>query len=251
MSMHRKTFLQLTATGALALALPHRPARAQAPDRLQPKVKRWDVVTVGNLARNPLWGENGPKPLRSTLCTCTLIRGEGFHLLVDPSLAKAEQMTAELDRRTGLKAADIDSVFVTHHHDDHWFGLAHFPDAKWFAAPEVADAINRTQRLPKPIEPASGPAFAALTLVPTPGHTASHHSLHFRCDGYSVVVAGDAVMTRDHWRERQGHHNSADLAQAAQTIGQISALADIVVPGHDNFFINPQAPGPDGRDLHR
>lgn len=241
MNMHRKTFLQFTSAGAVALAWSGKSWCAPATARPPLKVRRWDLVTVGNLARNPLWGETGTKPLRSTLCTCTLIQGEGFRLLVDPSLAKVEQMTAELDRRTGLKVADIDSVFVTHHHDDHWFGLGHFPDAKWFAAAEVADAINRTKRLPKPVEPASGPIFAAVTLVPTPGHTASHHSLRFACDGFSVVIAGDAVMTRDHWRERQGHHNSADLALAARSIGQLAALADIVVPGHDNFFVKPPA----------
>jgi len=202
------------------------------------KVKQWDVITIGNLARNRYWGETGTKPFRSTLCTCTLIQGEGFRLLVDPSLAKAEQMAAEVDRRTGLKMADINSVFVTHHHDDHWFGLVHFPAARWFAAPEVADAINRTKRLPKPVEPAGGPVFAAISLVPTPGHTPSHHSLRFTCDGKAVVIAGDAVMTRNHWRERQGHHNSADLAQAVRSIEQLSELADIVVPGHDNYFLN-------------
>jgi glyoxylase-like metal-dependent hydrolase (beta-lactamase superfamily II) len=239
MNMRRKMFLELTLAGAAALAVSSRPVRGQSPDRLRSKVKRWDVVTIGNLARNLYWGEAGTKPFRATLCTCTLIQGEGFRLLVDPSLAKAEQMAAELDRRTGVKVADIDAVFVTHHHDDHWFGLVHFPEAKWFAAPEVADAINRTKRLPKPVEPAGGPILDAITLVPTPGHTPSHHSLRFHCDGSSVVVAGDAVMTRDHWRERQGHHNSADLALAARTIEQLAALADIVVPGHDNSFVKP------------
>jgi glyoxylase-like metal-dependent hydrolase (beta-lactamase superfamily II) len=241
MKIRRNTFLQFAFGSVTALAAANRPVRAQAQDRPRPKIRRWDVVTVGNLARNPFWGETGAKPYRSTLCTCTLIQGEGFRLLVDPSLAKVEQMAAELDRRTGLKVADIDTVFVTHHHDDHWFGLVHFADARWFAAPEVADAINRTKRLPKRIEPAGVPVFNAVTLVPTPGHTPSHHSLRFHCDGLSVVVAGDAVMTQDHWRERQGHHNSADLALAARTIEQLAALADIVVPGHDNFFVKPTA----------
>jgi glyoxylase-like metal-dependent hydrolase (beta-lactamase superfamily II) len=239
----RVTFGLAAAATARSLAAAADPAIRSAPpsapqDRKDAKVKQWDVITMGNLARNRYWGETGPKASRSTLCTCTLIQGEGFRLLVDPSLAKAEQMAAEVDRRTGLKVADIDSVFVTHHHDDHWFGLVHFPVARWFAAPEVADAINRTKRLPKPVEPAGGPVFAAISLVPTPGHTPSHHSLRFTCDGKAVVIAGDAVMTRDHWRERQGHHNSADLALAARSIEQLSVLADIVVPGHDNYFLN-------------
>ena len=48
------------------------------------KVQRWDVITVGNLSRNRSWGEPNDKAVRDVLCTCTLIRGEGFRLLVDP-----------------------------------------------------------------------------------------------------------------------------------------------------------------------
>jgi glyoxylase-like metal-dependent hydrolase (beta-lactamase superfamily II) len=203
-----------------------------------PKINQWDVITMGNLARNRYWGETGPKATRSTLCTCTLVQGEGFRLLTDPSLAKAEQMAAELDRRSGLKFADIDSVFVTHQHDDHWFGLVHFTEARWFASAETADAINKAKRLPKLVEPASGPIFAAVKLVPTPGHTPGHTSLRFNCDGKVVVIAGDAVMTRRHWGERQPHHTNSDQAQALKSIEQLYELADIIVPGHDNYFLN-------------
>ncbi len=38
---------------------------------------------------------------------------------------RAELMTLELDQRTGLKPRDIDAVFITHEHADHWAGLAH------------------------------------------------------------------------------------------------------------------------------
>lgn len=224
-------------------------ARAESPTtgvvlkgRKDPRIKRWDVVTVGNLARNRYWGEVPPTQYRPTLCTSTLIQGEGFRLLTDPSLADAAQMTVELDRRSGLKISAIDSIFVTHHHGDHWAGLAHFPAARWFAAADVAAEINRTGKLPKPVEPAGGPVFEAISLVPTPGHTQSHHSLRFDCAGFSVVIAGDAVMTRDHFPDRLGHHNSVDLAAAARSIDRLAGLADIVVPGHDNYFLNLTPP---------
>lgn len=202
------------------------------------RVKRWDIITIGNLSRNRYWGGGNAQGVRSAICTCTVIQGEGFRLIVDPSLAKAEQMTAELDRRTGLKARDIDTVFVTHEHGDHWFGLAHFPEAKWLAAPDVATALNKTVKLSKPVEPASGRLFNAIDIVPTSGHTLSHHSLRFDCDGMSVVIAGDAVATRDFWRERRGYYNCVDFNLAAQSMDKIDGLADLVVPGHDNWFLS-------------
>ncbi len=107
------------------------------------KVQRWTVVTIGNLSRNRYWGEPDDKPLRDAICTCTLISGEGFELLVDPSLPAKADMAKELDRRTGVKPDDITAVFVTHEHADHFAGLEHFPKAVWYAAAPVAQILNR------------------------------------------------------------------------------------------------------------
>jgi len=197
-----------------------------------------DIITIGNLSRNRYWGESDEKGVRSAICTCTVIQGAGFRLIVDPSLAKADQMAAELDRRTGLKLRDIDTVFVTHDHGDHSFGLAHFSEAKWIAASDVATALNKTGKLPKPVEAAFGRLFDGIDILPTPGHTPSHHSLRFDCDGMSVVVAGDAVATRDFWRERRGYYNCVDFELSSKSMDQIAGLADLVVPGHDNWFLN-------------
>jgi glyoxylase-like metal-dependent hydrolase (beta-lactamase superfamily II) len=202
------------------------------------RVKRWDVITLGNLSRNRYWSEGDERGVRSAICTCTVIQGAGFRLIVDPSLAKAEQMTAELDRRTGLKLRDIDAVFVTHEHADHWFGLGHFPAAKWLAAPAVAAALNGTRTLPKQVESATGKLFDTVEIIATPGHTLSHHSLRLDCAGLAVVVAGDAVATRDFWRDHRGYFNCVDFDLSARSMNTIAGLADIVVPGHDNFFLN-------------
>ena len=63
-------------------------------------IERWDVVTIGNVSRNRYWREGDEKAVRSVICTSTLITGDGFRLLVDPSIADEAQMAAELDRRT-------------------------------------------------------------------------------------------------------------------------------------------------------
>ena len=81
-------------------------------------VRRWAIITIGNLSRNRYWGESDEKPLRDAICTCTLISGDGFQLLVDPSLAAKADMVKELARRTGLKPDQVTAVFVTHEHSD-------------------------------------------------------------------------------------------------------------------------------------
>lgn len=200
-------------------------------------IQRWDIVAIGNLSRNRYWGEGDDQARRPAICTSTLITGKGFRLLVDPSFGDKERMMTELDRRTGMKLSDIDTVFLTHEHGDHLAGLKHFSEAKWLAAPEVASIINSSGRYSKQVEAAPVRLFGSIDVIYTPGHTLNHHSLRFDCDGLSVVVAGDAVMTRDFWAERRGYFNSADFDTAARTIDQLATIADIIIPGHDNYFM--------------
>ncbi len=200
-------------------------------------IHRWSIVTIGNLSRNRYWGEGDEQLVRPALCTCTLIDGHGFQLLVDPSLADRQKMEIELDRRTGLQLGEIGAVFVTHAHGDHHAGLMHFPDAAWLAAPGVAEAINKAGKYAKAVMPATGQIVDGIDLVPTPGHTADHHSLRFDWNDNSIVVAGDAVMTWDFWRHRQGYFNSMDIEQVARTMDHLAGIADIIVPGHDNYFL--------------
>jgi glyoxylase-like metal-dependent hydrolase (beta-lactamase superfamily II) len=202
------------------------------------KVRRWDVVTIGNLSRNRYWGEGDEKGLRGVLCTCTLIQVEGFRLLADASVADATQMARELDRLTGLKPRDVNAVFVTHEHGDHFAGIANFPDARWLASPGVAEILNRGGKLPKRVEGVTGRLFDAVDIMPTPGHTAGHASLRFDCDGLSVIVAGDAVATRDFFRDRRPYYNAVDVEQSKMTMDAMASAADVIVPGHDNYFLS-------------
>ena len=231
--------LGVAAVGAAAIPSPVS-AQADTPGRKgkpNSKVQRWDVITIGNLSRNRYWGEGDERPMRSVLCTCTLVRGEGFALLADPSVADAAQMAKELDRRTGLKPRDVTAVFVTHEHGDHYAGLAHFPDAAWYASPGVAEVLNRSAKLPRRLEGVTGRLFDALDVIPTPGHTDARCSLRFDCDGLSVVIAGDAVATVDFFRDRRPFYNAVNVERSKGTMDELSRIADVIVPGHDNYLL--------------
>jgi len=205
--------------------------------RKDSKIKQWDVITIGNLSRNRYWGESDDQGVRSSICTCTLITGDGFRILVDPSLADAAEMAHALDRRTGVKPGDVTAVFVTHEHSDHYQGISHFQDARWLAAPAVAEILNKSGKLQRVIEESTDRLFDAVEAVPTPGHTHAHHSLVFDCGGLRIVVAGDSVMTQDFFLDRRGYLNSVDFELSAKTIDKLAAMADIIVPGHDNYFL--------------
>ncbi len=213
------------------------PLLATAAEGAAGKVERWSVITIGNLSRNQYWGEPNDRAFRDALCTTTLIAGNGFRLLVDPSLADPDSTAKELNRRTGLKLDDVTAVFITHEHADHVAGLANFPKAPWYASAQTAEILNTGRRFQKQIATAPKMLFDAVEVIATPGHTRGHHSLRFQCDGKWVVVAGDAVATLDFWRDRRNFYNAVDPEQGSRTMNAIAKMADIVVPGHDNYFL--------------
>ncbi|MDQ3443332.1 MAG: MBL fold metallo-hydrolase [Chloroflexota bacterium] len=205
---------------------------------------RWDVLTIGHLSRNRYWGESDDRAYREPLCTCTLIRTDGFTVVVDPGLPPGE-MVRVLDRRVGLAPGSVDMVFLTHFHGDHRVGLDAFPDADWRMAPSEFEhgrnqlaAGSPDRGLLERLRPAGPELIPGVTVVETPGHSAGHASLVFESEGKRIAVAGDAAMTREFFQHRDYYFNTVDPDAAVTSIQIIAGAADIVVPGHDNHFLN-------------
>ncbi len=209
---------------------------------------RWQILTIGHLSRNKFWGESDDQAYRTPLCTSTLLQADDRTIVIDPGCVP-DIMERVLYERTGLRPRAVDMVFLTHAHGDHHAGITTFPTARWcMAAPELeswtaqAAPDGSEQRLLSQLEPVSGELVPGITLLPTPGHAAAHTSLSFTSDGQRVVIAGDAVMTHDFFVARDVYFNTVDRIAAVQSIATIAALADIVVPGHDNYFLNRRQP---------
>ncbi len=193
----------------------------------------WSVLTIGNISRNRFWGEGDDKAMRPVLCTSTLIRADGKVLLADPS-EEPEAMEATLFRRTGLHLKDIDAVFITHHHGDHAMGISGLSHAKLYVPAGEPELV----KLPGAIAVSDAdeiiPGVKAIAL---PGHTMGLLGLLFRAAEGMIAVVGDAVMTRDFFTARVGYFNSVDFAACTSSHEKLASLADIIVPGHDNFFL--------------
>ena len=77
-----------------------------------------------------------------------------------------------------------------------------------------------------------------VEFIPIPGHTIGTTGILFDTVDGRTCVCGDAVMTRDFFINRQGYYNSVDFAKSSESIEKMAGLADIVVPGHGNYFLN-------------
>lgn len=205
---------------------------------------RWDVLTIGHLSRNRYWGEADDRAYREPLCTSTLIRAAGRTIVVDPGLPP-EEMGSVLDRRAGIAPEAVDTVVLTHFHGDHRVALEAFPHAAWYMALQEIEhwmprppADSPDRGLLDRLRPVGRAILPGIDVIETPGHTPGHASLLFESAGLRVVVAGDAAMTRDFFRHRDYYFNTADAGAAVRSIETIAGIADIVIPGHDNYFLN-------------
>jgi len=205
---------------------------------LAPEAHDWLVLTIGHLSTNKFWGET--ERSRGPLCTSALVNTPAGLLLVDPSVHPPEVPKLLMDQ-AGIRPDDVRLVFLTHFHGDHRFGLEAFPNARWLMAePEIAywrdQGGQPEQALLGRIEPVGAEPAPGLRTLHMPGHTPGTTSLLFAWRGRRVAVAGDAVMTADHFRTREGHSNSTDFAAASASVELLAREADVVVPGHGAAF---------------
>jgi glyoxylase-like metal-dependent hydrolase (beta-lactamase superfamily II) len=198
------------------------------------------IINIGVLSQNKFWGETA-RMREDISATCTLIEMGGHRLIVDPS-PRREALAAALFNRAGLRPEAIDMVYATHWHGDHLFGLRLFEQATWLMAEEgIAEWYERApdyRHLNERFQPAEGALPEGVELYPAPGHTMALHALKVATRWGDLIVAGDAVMTREHFEAEEGYHNSVDFGAAAETIRRIKRDAALVIPGHDNLVLN-------------
>lgn len=227
-------------------------------------MSRVDVISIGTLERNRLWNEQ--VATRTAHATTSLIRaGKGGkrHIVVDPGLP-APVLVARFAERTGLSPDAVHVVFLTNFTVAHRAGLAAFSKARVFLwEPELdharAHAREMLERqhdddelraaaeeaiaLLDRIEPAPDKLDDDVDLFPLPGHTPGTAGLLVTSPALTTLIAGDGVPTQDHFLAGQVLPDAHDLAQAQESLREAYEIADLILPGHDNLFLNPRTQG--------
>jgi glyoxylase-like metal-dependent hydrolase (beta-lactamase superfamily II) len=150
-------------------------------------------------------------------------------------------MAKALYDRSGLWPDAINAVFITHAHGDHFEGLELFGKAAWYMGEAELETMRtstnqRQKSLGTRILPAAPGFIPGVETLLLPGHTAGATAILVDTVDGKLAVTGDAVMTRDFFKARQGYYNSVNFEDAARSISRLAEIADVVVPGHDNYF---------------
>ncbi len=216
------------------------------------------VISIGTLSKNQLWQER--VPVRTSHSTTTLVRAGAAVILVDPSLP-GQILEARLFERTGLKPDAITHVFLTNLKPVHRRGLNLFPKAiHWASEMEIHTAqqglaaaarhleeetegkarLTAEMQLLEAMDSAPDQLVDGVDLFPLPGYTPGQAGLLLKFGYRTVMITGDAVPTQGHFEAGQVFQESFDIQQAKESLAEVYELADIIVPGHDNVFVNPR-----------
>jgi glyoxylase-like metal-dependent hydrolase (beta-lactamase superfamily II) len=222
---------------------------------------RLDVISIGTLSRNRLWNESAQS--RTPHATTTLIRAGKRHILVDPGLP-AQALGARLFERSGVRPEAIDTVFLTNFRPSHRAGLSLFTNAKILiheveqqsTAAQLQRLIDQAPdedvdrkllegelALLESMRPADDQIADHVDLFPLFGYTPGTSGLLVSSVTYTALIAGDAVPTQDHFLAGQVLPDTHDIKAAQESMSEVYEIADLIVPGHDNLFLNPRSTG--------
>jgi glyoxylase-like metal-dependent hydrolase (beta-lactamase superfamily II) len=193
-----------------------------------------------------------------------LIEEDGRLTVVDAGIPSSWESLHDVLRRLGRKPGDVEAIVLTHAHFDHvgfaekaraelgvpvyvherdvpltrhpWRYDHERPRTPYFAThpkalPIAAAFLRRRALFPPPIKEVRRfsegvlPVAGSPRVVPTPGHTHGHCSLHL--PDRDVVIAGDAVVTLDPYTGNRGPRlvARAATADADLNLHSLDALA--------------------------
>lgn len=160
--------------------------------------------------------------------TVTLVRDGDLAIVVDPGCVPEPGALLGPLAAAGLTPGEVDVVFITHAHTDHYRQAGLFPTARlldawgWWEGDLWRDFDGRLS--------------PATEVVRTPGHSEDSLTLFVRTPEGEVAVCGDVI-----YDEASGEADDpfvttpTDLAASRRLVLE---RADLIVPGHGPMFRN-------------
>jgi glyoxylase-like metal-dependent hydrolase (beta-lactamase superfamily II) len=214
------------------------------------------VISIGALACNRLWGET--QPVRTSHATTTLVTDDKKRILVDPSLPAAA-ISARYQERTGEPISKVTDVFCTTLRPVHRRSIEAFSKARWWAceaeiqtystyldsllrsAQRLDDTeaaqLRKDRELLERFQPAPDQFSRQVGLYPAHGASGGSAGLILTPATQTVLIAGDAVLTGEHYHKGQVWQGAQDRQAALASLKDIMEIADVIVPGHDNLLM--------------
>lgn len=160
-----------------------------------------------------------------TCPTITLVRDNNMVIVVDPGVLNSQQLLTEALQKENLKVSNVNYVFITHSHLDHYRNIGMFEQAKtieYFGVWDKGACEDWPNQLTDDIE-----------IIKTPGHNYDALSLLVKTNVGIIAIVGDVF-----WNERGPKNDpyASDPEKLVISRKRVLELADYVIPGHGPMF---------------
>jgi glyoxylase-like metal-dependent hydrolase (beta-lactamase superfamily II) len=168
-------------------------------------------------------------------------------------------LNARLQERWGLTLSDITHVFMTSFDPDRRRALVGLGDAVWYvhepeieaATEAIQDELHRAdgddeltalleehQALLQTCVVPNDSVMEGVDLFPLPGFTPGSCGLLLPTVKRTILICGDTVATQEHLKQGSVLANSANIERTQESFKECVEIADIIIPGRDNFLLN-------------
>lgn len=167
-------------------------------------------------------GETGEGASCSTI---TLVRGKGITMIVDPGTLKSQSLLVEKLKEEGLTIDDVNIVFITHSHMDHYRNIGMFPKAKaldywgWWEGDVWSECDEDLTN--------------DIKIIKTPGHNYDGITLLVKTDKGKIAICGDVFWKEDY---SEDDPYASDKEKLKESRKKLLEIADYIIPGHGNMF---------------
>ncbi len=160
-----------------------------------------------------------------TCPTITLIRDKDIKIIVDPGVLEDQKILIDKLKKERLTIDDINIVFITHSHIDHYRNIGMFPKAKTLEFYGLWDKNT--------VENWNSQFTDDIQIIKTPGHSYDALTLLVKTDKGIVAVCGD-VFWKKYFPKDDIY--ATDKEKLEESRKMVLEKSDWIIPGHAGMF---------------
>ncbi len=168
---------------------------------------------------------DNPSEDEVTCATITLVKDKDLVIVIDPGILESQDVLIKALKKENLTVKDVNTVFLTHSHLDHYRNTGMFPNAKvieYYGVWDKNTVDDRQNQLTEDIE-----------IIETPGHNYTSLTLLVKTDKGKIAICGDVFWKENYPKEDEYADNPEKLKESRK---KVLELADYIIPGHQGMF---------------
>jgi len=173
--------------------------------------------------------------------TITLVRDGDLVMVVDPGILRDRQILIDALAKENLSVDDVNVVFLTHSHADHYVNAGMFPKAKILEYFGLWNE-NTVNNWPENFSP-------NLRILHTPGHDYTGLTLFVDTEEGVVAICGDVFWKKNHPENPHDDAYASNPERLRDSREMILETADWIIPGHGPMYKNEKSETPDGYEV--